>query len=280
MSVKFKKINDIVIKPLHRSSTETQKVKGEKYFSEPYANIFLCAKKKSGKTNLIWNILKNCAGKDTKIIIFCATIERDDTYKQMIDCLEKRGNPVVTYMSITEERVDVLKELLTELRETVADEDDAEIEVPYNPFPFIKTMEEGLAEEAKARKKKKAKKSKYLAPEIIFIFDDLSRELRKTSVSMLLKSNRHYKCKTILSSQFPNDLQPEALKQLDYCILFAGHDVKKLAKFHIDLDLSIPLEKFIDIYLEATNKKYSFLYVDTVNGTFRKNMNEIIEINI
>jgi hypothetical protein len=278
MSVKLKKINDIVIKPLQRGDGPTQKVKGEKFFSEAYANIFLCAKKKSGKTNLIWTILKNCASKDTKIVIFCATVERDTTYKQMIEFLEQRGNPVVTYMSITEERTDVLKEMLTELRnngEESLDGDDVE---STNPFPFIRTMEDGMAEEA--RKKKKKKKSKYLAPEIIFVFDDLSRELRKTSVSMLLKSNRHYKCKTIVSSQFPNDLQPESLKQLDYCILFSGHDVKKLEKFHNDLDLSIPLDKFIDIYLEATNKKYSFLYIDTVNETFRKNMNHEIEINI
>jgi hypothetical protein len=89
-----------------------------------------------------------------------------------------------------------------------------------------------------------------------------------------MKKNRHFKCKVIISSQHPNDLQPESLKQLQVAMLFGGHSADKIAKFHRDLDLSIDLEKFINIYRKVTEEKYSFLYIDVARGLFRKNLNQ------
>ena len=49
--------------------------------------------------------------------------------------------------------------------------------------------------------KKKHKKCEYQAPEYIIIFDDLSSELKSQSLLTLLRKNRHFKTKLIISSQ-------------------------------------------------------------------------------
>src|SRR4051812_31180254 len=80
----------------------------------------------------------------------------------------------------------------------------------------------------KKNKKKKPKPQKHVAPDIIFVLDDLSTELRYKSVATLLKSNRHYRCKVILSSQYLHDLEPQSIAQLDYMLLFGGQTLDKL----------------------------------------------------
>ena len=67
--------------------------------------------------------------------------------------------------------------------------------------------------------KKKKKKSKYLAPEYMIIFDDLSSELKSRSLLSLMKFNRHFKAKLIISSQYLNDLLPESRKQIDLWLI-------------------------------------------------------------
>ena len=64
------------------------------------------------------------------------------------------------------------------------------------------------------------RKSKYQSPEYIFIFDDLSTELKSSTIPRLLKVNRHFLCKTLISSQWWNDLHPMSRKQADYFICF------------------------------------------------------------
>ena len=80
---RVKKINDVVVKPpkVLLDNQDNRPVKGAKMIAEPYANIFLCARKKSGKTVTIHNILKNCVGRDTTVIFFCSTLYKDPTYR-------------------------------------------------------------------------------------------------------------------------------------------------------------------------------------------------------
>ena len=71
-------------------------------------------------------------------------------------------------------------------------------------------------------KQKKPRKPKFKAPQIIFVFDDLSGELKTPSLIQLLKMNRHFLCKVIISSQYWNDIALEGRKQIDYVLLFKG----------------------------------------------------------
>jgi hypothetical protein len=272
-SISYERINKVKVRPVQTGASLTMdKIRGSDLFPEIYCNVFICARKKSGKSSLIWKILKESVGRDTKIVIFAATARKDATYKHIIDYFEKKGNDVEVYLSITDGKEDRLSTIIEGLLTQEPPEEQSEEPPPPpppNPFKFG-------TEEEEEKKKRPPRKETKLAPEIIFVFDDLSSELRAKSVTSLMKSNRHYKSKVILSSQWPNDLEPSALKQLDYCILFGGHERKKLEKLHTDLDLKIKLEDFIAMFREITKAQYNFLYIDVINECFRKNFNQLI----
>lgn len=68
--IQLHRINNERVKPIKIPKVEVDKIKGHCVFPEVYSNIFLVARKKSGKTSVIWKILKSCAGRDTHIVLF------------------------------------------------------------------------------------------------------------------------------------------------------------------------------------------------------------------
>ena len=88
---------------------------------------------------------------------------------------------------------------------------------------------------------------------------------------MILKSHQHYKFKCIISSQYFNDLPPDARNQIDYMLLFPNIPMDKIKDTYKELDLSIPLEIFLTCYKNSTKQKYNFLYLDVRNDLMRKN---------
>ena len=74
-------------------------------FDVLYPNIFLCAKKHSGKTMLIYNMLRKVVGKNTDLYIFCSTATRDPTWKQMIEEFGDKGNKVEVYDGIYDSKM-------------------------------------------------------------------------------------------------------------------------------------------------------------------------------
>jgi hypothetical protein len=264
MSFEVKKLSDEVVKVIpSKTPQDLRPVRGYKLFPEINANIFACAKKKSGKTVTIRHILRKCCGKDTKIIVFCATLYKDPTWIAIQEWAEAKGLVFIGHESIKDEDgVDQLELLVKELQ-AKAEGDE----------PQEKSLLDSDSEDEEPQKKEK-----YQSPEYIFILDDLSTELKSNSIPRLLKVNRHFKSKTIISSQWLNDLHPMSRKQQDYFILFRGHPQKKLEEIHRDASISIPLEDFWKVYKFATEKPFSFLYVDCTTGEFRRNFNELIEL--
>lgn len=258
-----KKLNNEVVKTVPLlEAIDTRPVKGAALFPEIYANVFLCAKKKSGKTSAVYKIVKKCAGPKTKIVVFCSTLHKDPSWATIQALAEARGWPFVGHTSLKDDDgTDLLDELIHDL------EAGEPIATKKERSPLDSEDEEEVE-----------RKPKYRAPEYLIILDDLSTELKSTSVTALLKKNRHFKAKIILSSQYLNDLLPAARKQLDYCCLFKGHSLKKIEEVHRDLDVSIPVDEFYRVYKFATEEPFSFLYVDTVSGTFRRNFNVLIEV--
>ena len=87
MSIHLKQINNFNVNVIKTPDTN-HLVKGYDLVRELYANIFLCANKKSGKTNVLFNILRQCIGKKTKkVYIFCNTIYKDANYKEILKWL-------------------------------------------------------------------------------------------------------------------------------------------------------------------------------------------------
>ena len=126
-------------------------------------------------------------------------------------------------------------------------------------------------------KKKPSESKGPKGPNCIFVFDDLGAELRHPAINQLLKTNRHRKCKVILSSQYLTDLQPQAIKQLDYVVLFRSFNEEKLTRMYELLDLSIPQENFFALYKYATLEPFHFLFIDVRNDLYRKDFNILID---
>lgn len=316
--ITLKKINnEVIVPPKIGGKKDTRPVKGEKIFSEAYSNIYCCARKNSGKTCSIFKMIKSCAGKNTTILCFASTVNKDANWIAIKEWCKKHAIPFEGFSSIKEGKVNILEEFIHRLEDEAeehelgsADEgsDDEEDDKSrssaaqkggkfINFFGGAKKKaaydsaesDESSADEAEDmfahREPTEAERrlfdrrnnrssivhrEPYLAPEYILIFDDLSSELKTPSIIALLKKNRHYKLKVILSSQYLNDLKPESIKQMDYILLFKGQTAEKLEKVIRDGDLSINFETLKRIYDEATEQPFSFLYIDVRNNQFRK----------
>lgn len=265
-------INNITIKPLvSLAVNDENKVKGGKLFKNPYNTTFLCAKRKSGKTSVLAHILQKTSDKKTVFWIFCPTTKVDSSWISLIQILESRGNDVHVFDSILDGKVNLLDEIVADLS------NPAPKEQPKQEEKRIKIY----FQEPKENKKVEYKPKK-IAPENIFVFDDISNELKNPAVATLLKKSRHFKSAVYISSQYANDLLPMSIKQLDYFLCFRSFSRDKLEHIHRLLDLSIDLEKFYNIYDYCfdNSKGYDFLYIDVRNQMFRKNFNRAIVLDI
>lgn len=275
MSITEKKINNVVIEPLHTSSYKVSRVMGKNYFDLfPYL-LFISAKKKSGKTSLIYNIIKNTTTKKTKFFLFCSTYNVDKSWIKIIEFLEKRGNVVEKFGAIKENKhtnnLDIIIDALTGADEESEEEEEdcGGITINFQPMPII------MKKKKRKRKKKKKKKSEKIVPEYMFIFDDISNQLRDPAISRLLKIHRHLGtgCNVIISSQYVKDIQPQSAQQIDYFITFKNFSEDRLKHIHKLLDLSIEFEEYLKLYYYATREPYQFLYTNTRSEEMKKGFN-------
>jgi hypothetical protein len=321
--ITLKKINNEEVVPLKTAGgADNRPIKGEKLFSEVFANVYLCARKKSGKTVVISKIIQECAGRGTTVLAFVSTINKDKNWLAIRKWCEKHKIAFEGFPSIKEHKIDFLEKFLHRLEEEAEEEilgpesepeeatrgstktykgggsqainffggkkgaedyDSAESDESSADDEEMFSGGKAAAEQAMAEKRlfdKRArtsliKRDPYQAPEYMLIFDDLSHELKLPSLVSLLKKNRHYKLKVLLSSQYLNDLKPESIKQLDYLLLFKGQSDDKLQKVIRDADLAIDLSTLKTIYDDATREDFGFLYVDVRNDQFRKNFSKM-----
>jgi hypothetical protein len=234
--------------------------------------------------------MKECADKKTVIIVFCSTAYKDRNWIQIRKHFEKKEMDIRVFTSINDEGENQLYKLINELSEearekehedTKEDEEESDVNrcddildrLANMQLPTIKCMENNYGDDDEV-KPRKPRKPKYQAPEYMIIFDDLSGELKSKSLLELLKKNRHYKTKLIISSQWVHDLLPESRKQLDLFLIFKGFPEKKMELIYKDCDSGIPFETFYRIYKKSTKKPFSFMYVDTRSDEYRCNFDK------
>ena len=276
-SILLKQINDYKVKTIKLPQNDL-KIKGADLIRELYANIFLCAKKKSGKTIVLFNILKKCIGTMTKkVFIFCNTIYKDQAWKEIRNWFDNREIKYEFFTSIYEDGEDQLKHVIEAINNESKQEEEVKEDTNVMNVDKILARLGGMKKEIKDIERKR--KPKYLSPEYFFIFDDLSDELKNPSLNVLLTRNRHYKCKCLLSSQYLNHLLPASRKQIDVWIIFKGHPIKKQEEIHKDADISLPFSTFHQLYMYSTSEPFSFLYIDTRNDDYRMNFNKRFIIN-
>ena len=223
-------------------------------------------------------------GPETKLIIFCSTVYNDDAWRYITKYFENKDIDVETFTSIyhfddenPKVKINVLRTILKELEDTPKEDDTQNSDEEEQPFDPVKYIQQLNAPEKVKKKRKKV--SKYRIPKIIFVFDDLSTELKDPSILHLLKRSRHFNCKTIISSQYLLDLDISGRKNIDYYLLFKNQN-DKLPFVYKDAGInSLTFEQFVEIYNHAVSKPYTFLYVDTRDEQFRINFNKIYSIN-
>ena len=309
-SITLTTINDTVVKPIKTGKEkDTRLPKAYKMFPEPYPNVGIIAKKKSGKTNVVVNIVKEAADKDTHVFVLASTANKDPLFLALKKYCKKNEIP---YQAMTEiksvdehgKKADFFEGFMRDMGEADSEEDQTDSEDEEAKHPrmsnFGHVPEEsdssdtdysGSSDEEYERlnygkkydrthpkfvknKSSLQPKKPFITPECIIITDDLSNELKTPSLRSFFKRNRHYHCLNIVSTQWVMDLLPESLKQFDYLLLFKGQTREKLEKIKDDADLSIDIDKLEAIYRSATSVPYGFLYIDTRNEVYRKNFNQ------
>jgi hypothetical protein len=278
MSISTEKINKVKVKPIVNNITEEiTEVKGKQLFPNNLSNIYIMARKRSGKSSLIGTILKKMADKRCSVIIFSSTIKIDPCWVAIKNDLEKRGITTLTYTHfIDDNKNNILEQFLKDLEG--GSDSEGEAEEDGNKICSDGTFLKFVPFEKEKKREPKPRKPKTSVPDYIICYDDLSDSLRAGIISTCLKSNRHKKIMNIISSQYLNDLNRPALRNLDYMVMFRGQDDEKLELIHRSLDLGISLEDFEELYHYAVNEPYSFLYIDIRNDEYRKNFNEKIMV--
>jgi hypothetical protein len=232
-----KKIRKIENEAKHAKQSGGSNILGHELRSDPYANIFLCGRKKSGKTVAIKMILDVCLPKKIPVIIICPSLDTDANWRDMIDWLKKRGNEVFEYYGI------------------------------INPD----TGENNLVTIMKHMEKLNRKDPNHLTAKglkYMLIMDDCGKQMRNSIVYQFLLKNRHEKCGTILSGQSMKNIQPDVRQQIGLWLLFPKLNEKDLKLIYEDSDPPVSWEEFEAKYEKATSAQYSFLYF-TPDGDFR-----------
>jgi hypothetical protein len=269
--MKIKRINNVKVRAMKTpNDLDDRPTRGKDMIAVDYANIYCCAKKKTGKSTVVNQMVRKFAGPQTSVHIFCSTVHIDPTYIALTEYLERKGIPVYTSTSIKDDDgFDSIADLLKIDEDFMGKKDDDDDD---DKDPALLDLDE------KPPKEKKPRKSKYKELRRIFVLDDLSHEIRTNkSLIQLMKANRHYFYKTIIASQYVNDLQPQSINMLDYVILFKGHNDEKITELHKKIDSSIPLPKFIEIYRTITKDKhkFDFMYISRFDEV-RRNFSDLI----
>jgi len=265
-----RKINDINIKPVKLTKVKTD-IYGSDMLPNAYGTVGLIAKTNSGKTNCLYNILEHTVDPKMKsnVVIFCSTIDLDDTYKKIIELLESKKCNVFTHYHFIEDGKNLINEYLDII------ENPPTIEEEQHCTRVL--LSNGCVMETK-KNKRKPKIPDKLSPKWIFIFDDIpNKDLRHNALNFVMRA-RHYKIRTFISTQHLSNISPLVRKQIATCLLFRSFSRDKLQMIYEDLDIEIPFTLFEELYKYATKEPYSFLTYDVYSQTFRRNFNTALNI--
>lgn len=282
--IRLERINNIDVKPI-KIKEDKRPVKGCEILGDnPYVNIMEVAPTAGGKTTATYRILSECVmPKKTIIIAFVPSIYNDENWIAIRERLSNNGNKVIIHTSLKDDNgIDLLKQYVTVLTEQAKEEEEQrEYERNLITIPSYDKINMIFPDDEQEMKEEK-KKSKYKFPKFLFIFDDISSEIRSKSYEALVKKARHYNILTITSSQDIKDINPATIKQMRVWLLFKGIDDARLSHVHNHLGMPISFEQFKKYYDFATKNykdekgqehRHNFLYFRPRELHFRQNFN-------
>jgi hypothetical protein len=281
MDKESRKGKKALIKPIPKvKEPDSRPIKGFHYLPFLHGNVGLLGRTGAGKTTVLYNIVKNCIDKNTKVFLFCSSINLDDGYTAMLQMLEARKIPHMVFTSLIEPetRENILDSVVKKIEEPEpeSEEDKAASATPLQPAE--QELPSGLVctgsnkgiikidtpgEEEEPEKKRKPRKSKYQTPKYCIIMDDLSKsELRSVAVINLLKKSRRF-AKVIISSQFTTHVYPDSYSQMFQICLWGGFNREYIKRVyeHV-MPFNMNAEEFFQLYMLLTAKKYKFMTID------------------
>jgi hypothetical protein len=258
-------------------------------------NIFALARKNTGKTTLEYSLLEACADKHTKIYLFAATHNTDPTFLAMKDMLKQKGCRTECFYDTKGLSV-LVQKLMLEAAEVASAGEALNVDadprvranalltacllkqqtanrnvvksVPYeSQFPE-KDQTHGMRPCPNPSKKHAIPKS----PRYIFVFDDVSEELRKPWITELMKIQRHLVSKLIIGTQYYHDLPIGGAMQVDFLMLFKGLGPEKLQMVYDRSDQAVSFTDFVRMYRDATAEPHSFLTYQRGSSSYRRNL--------
>ena len=198
--------------------------------------LCLVAPTKSGKSNLIVNLLKN------------SHFGYDDAFKE------------IYYISPTVG----IDETLTSINE-----DDNIIKI--NEEDDLKYLDDILNDIVKTQKSK----SKDEREPVLIVLDDCLDYLKKSKrLDSLPSYCRHYNISIIITTQVYNALPTKLRKNSSGYLIARIYNNKDLQ--NIEEEIGANFNDFKDNYDKATKEKYSFLFVDNRNIELWKNFDELL----
>jgi hypothetical protein len=212
----------------------SKKILHKNLFPYSYFACFLCGISGSGKTNLLYNILKYLViFEETKLIIVSSTIDKDEKMRKIIEKYSKH-NEVLTFDHLDDE---VYEEIINNISENEEDE-------------------------------------KYIYAKTIIIFDDIKQNIRDKKFYDIISKVRHFKSHIFILSQYVKDFTPGVRSNLVYLILLPGFKKKQLEEIYEEFTPACEYEKFERMYHHSNQKPGDCLMCDFKNNEFLKGLSE------
>ena len=270
---------------IFNNTTAKANLLGKELIKYLYPNILMLARKTSGKTTVIYHLIKHTVDAQTEVIIMCPTVNKDPTYIAIQRLLKKRKIPNQIYDYADE---DTFQALITSFEGESDDEQEPEPEPPEPCFIKHDCYAEGAqkhraheligAWDTNKQTKKQTKKKKpfivlnTIKPKRLLIIDDVDKKFSRSEViANFAKKNRHSQTRFIISVQFIHQLHPDCFSQLDLIYLFCGMTYKLIKKLNDRRAISneLTIKEFYKQYKKLTQTKYSWVNLDLIDYTIR-----------
>ena len=124
-----KKVNNKVVKALKlESDNDKREIRGHELFPFIHDQVFLNARKFSGKTVVLSYILRECCGPKTQIIVFCSTLHKDPSWQSIYKWAMSKGISFTGFTSLQDGKKDILQNFIKDLSVEEVEEEEVEEE--------------------------------------------------------------------------------------------------------------------------------------------------------